>query len=62
MAPAQILGNIRFVPLPLVKVNRFKALIIGGGGIFSAMHVPLFVDMFAEAVTVPIVIMGVGAK
>ena len=45
-----------------VKVNRFKALVIGGGGIFAAEHAPLFQDAFAEAVNVPIVVVGVGAK
>ena len=43
-------------------MNRFKAFVIGGGGIFAAQHAPLFRDIFAEAVTVPIVVMGVGAK
>ncbi|CAN0182794.1 unnamed protein product [Ectocarpus sp. 6 AP-2014] len=44
------------------KVNRFKALVIGGGGIFAATHQPLQNDQFAEALTLPIVVMGVGAS
>lgn len=44
------------------QVNNFKAIVIGGGGIFSAKHAPLFKDEFAEAITVPIIVMGVGAK
>eukprot|EP00903_Cladosiphon_okamuranus_P011259 g10617.t1 len=44
------------------KVNRFKAFVIGGGGIFADKHAPLFQYMFVEALTVPIVIMGVGAN
>lgn len=44
------------------KVNRFKVFVIGGGGIFADDHAPLFQDMFAEAITVPIAVMGVGAK
>lgn len=47
---------------PLYKVNRFKALVIGGGGIFSTNHAPLFYDRFVEGLTLPIVIMGVGAR
>lgn len=44
------------------QVNKFKALVIGGGGIFSAKHAPLFKAEFAEPITVPIIVMGVGAK
>ncbi|CBJ28751.1 conserved unknown protein [Ectocarpus siliculosus] len=44
------------------KVNRFKALVIGGGGIFAAIHQPLPNDQFVEALTLPIVVMGVGAS
>eukprot|EP00903_Cladosiphon_okamuranus_P011257 g10615.t3 len=44
------------------KVNWFKAFVIGGGGIFSAKHPPLFKEEFVEAVTVPIAVMGVGAN
>lgn len=44
------------------KVNRFKAIIIGGGGIFAAKHSPLWVDDFAKDLTLPIIIMGVGAS
>eukprot|EP00904_Undaria_pinnatifida_P001181 jgi/Undpi1/11063/HiC_scaffold_30.g13361.m1 len=44
------------------QVNRFKALIIGGGGVFAARHDPLHVEKFAEGLTLPIVIMGVGAS
>eukprot|EP00903_Cladosiphon_okamuranus_P011247 g10611.t1 len=44
-------------------VNKFKAFIIGGGGIFADKHhAPLFMDEFAEALTVPIIVMGVGAN
>lgn len=56
----------RLIPTVLLivfpKVNRFKAIIIGGGGIFVAKHAPLYVDAFAKALTVPIVILGVGAR
>lgn len=48
--------------LQIFKVNRFKALIIGGGGVFAARHDPLHVEKFAEGLTLPIVIMGVGAR
>ncbi|CAM9922247.1 unnamed protein product [Ectocarpus sp. 4 AP-2014] len=44
------------------EVNRFKAIIIGGGGIFAAKHSPLWVDDFAKDLNVPIIIMGVGAS
>ncbi|CAM9316275.1 unnamed protein product [Ectocarpus fasciculatus] len=44
------------------QVNQFKALIIGGGGIFAAIHQPLDNDKFAGALTLPIVVMGVGAS
>lgn len=44
------------------QVNKFKAFVIGGGGIFSDKHAPLYFDMFAGELTVPIVVMGVGAR
>lgn len=44
------------------KVNRFKALVIGGGGLFVARHAPLYVKSFAEALTLPVVVLGVGAS
>lgn len=52
------------VPRPLLpkQVNRFKAFVIGGGGIFADMHSPLFVDRFVENLTLPVVVLGVGAK
>ncbi|CAM9193464.1 unnamed protein product [Ectocarpus sp. 13 AM-2016] len=53
---------IHLTPDHAEKVNVFKALIIGGGGIFAAKHAPLDVDAFAEGLTLPIVIMGVGAS
>ncbi|CAM9460321.1 unnamed protein product [Ectocarpus sp. 8 AP-2014] len=53
---------IHLTPDHAEKVNVFKALIIGGGGIFASKHAPLDVDAFAESLTLPIVIMGVGAN
>ncbi|CAM9285887.1 unnamed protein product [Ectocarpus fasciculatus] len=53
---------IHLTPDDAEKVNVFKALIIGGGGIFAAKHAPLDVDAFVEGLTLPIVIMGVGAN
>ncbi|CAB1098846.1 unnamed protein product [Ectocarpus sp. CCAP 1310/34] len=53
---------IHLTPGDAEKVNVFKALIIGGGGIFAAKHAPLDVDAFADRLTLPIVIMGVGAS
>eukprot|EP00903_Cladosiphon_okamuranus_P008896 g8515.t1 len=44
------------------QVNQFKALIIGGGGTFSSHSLLLNVNMFTEGLTLPIVIMGVGAS
>ena len=44
------------------QVNKFKALIIGGGGIFVSQHSPLYVDEFAEGLKLPIIMMGVGAR
>lgn len=50
------------LPVLREKVNRFKALVIGGGGLFVAKHAPLYVDSFAEGLTLPIVVLGVGAN
>jgi len=44
------------------KVNQFKALIIGGGGIFASKHPPLDAESFAEGLTLPIIVLGVGAN
>lgn len=44
------------------KVNRFKALVIGGGGIFGAIHYPLHFKEFSEGLKLPIVVLGVGAS
>lgn len=50
-------------PPPLIeKVNEFKAFVIGGGGIFSDRHFPLFRDSFVQDLNVPIAVLGVGAK
>lgn len=43
-------------------MNKFKAMIIGGGGIFVAQHLPLHIAKFAEALTIPVAIVGVGAR
>eukprot|EP00752_Nemacystus_decipiens_P016187 g14474.t2 len=53
---------IHLTPDHVEEVNRFKALVIGGGGLFVARHAPLYVDSFAEGLTLPIVILGVGAN
>lgn len=46
------------------KVNRFKALIIGGGKISGAnlKHAPLDTDSFFEHLTLPVTILGVGTR
>ncbi|CAN0062451.1 unnamed protein product [Scytosiphon promiscuus] len=44
------------------QVNRFKALIIGGGGIFGAIHYPLHLNEFSEGLKLPIIVLGVGAS
>lgn len=46
----------------LSRFNRFKALAIGGGGLFVTRHAPRYVGSFAEGLTLPIVILGVGAN
>ncbi|CAM9695268.1 unnamed protein product, partial [Scytosiphon promiscuus] len=53
---------IRVTPDDANKVNRFKALVIGGGGIFASRHAPLHVSAFAQALTLPIIVLGVGAS
>lgn len=56
------LADFRSSPPKNTKVNRFKALIIGGGGTFSAQNLPLNANTFVEGLTLPIAIMGVGAR
>eukprot|EP00752_Nemacystus_decipiens_P010080 g8982.t1 len=53
---------IALAPTSAWKVNNFKAFVIGGGGIFSDKHPPLYFDSFVEELTLPIVVMGVGAS
>ncbi|CAM9773752.1 unnamed protein product, partial [Hapterophycus canaliculatus] len=55
----------RLVPLQsgdADQVNKFKALVIGGGGIFGAIHYPLHINEFSQGLKLPIVILGVGAS
>lgn len=49
-------------PLSVGQVNRFKAMVIGGGGIFVAMHVPLYMEEFTQKLNIPTAILGVGAR
>eukprot|EP00752_Nemacystus_decipiens_P010078 g8980.t2 len=44
------------------KVNRFKAFVIGGGGLYDEEQLPYFQERFAKDVTAPIVVMGVDAN
>ncbi|CAM9929519.1 unnamed protein product [Pylaiella littoralis] len=46
------------------QVSRFKALIIGGGGIFESRHSPLTCDLFVDSLRhdLPVAIFGVGAS
>lgn len=46
------------------KVNRFKGLIIGGGGLFVSRHSPLDCPAFVDELSadLPIAIFGVGAR
>ncbi|CAM9462535.1 unnamed protein product, partial [Hapterophycus canaliculatus] len=53
---------IQVTPDDAEKVNRFKALIIGGGGIFASRHTPLHVSAFARGLTLPIIVLGAGAS
>lgn len=50
------------MPHKNAKVNQFKALIIGGGGTFSTHNALLNANSFTKGLTLPIVIMGVGAR
>lgn len=42
-------------------INKFKALIIGGGGLLSHPHDPLLDREWVESIEIPIYIFGVGA-
>eukprot|EP00752_Nemacystus_decipiens_P016189 g14476.t1 len=44
------------------QVNQFKALVFGGGGTFAASNLLLNANTFTEGLTLPIVVMGVGAS
>ena len=43
-------------------LNRFSAIIIGGGGLFAHPHLPLDDDGWVDGITVPILIIGIGAS
>ncbi|RIA46301.1 polysaccharide pyruvyl transferase WcaK-like protein [Hephaestia caeni] len=43
-------------------VNQFDAIIVGGGGLLSHPHAPLFDESWQSMVAVPVVILGVGAS
>lgn len=59
--------RLAFVPVVLLligQVSRFRAFIIGGGGIFESRHWPLYCEDFVDGLRhdLPVAIFGVGAR
>lgn len=46
------------------KVNRFKALVIGGGGFFRTKYTQVLfgIETFSERLTLPVIVIGAAAR
>ncbi len=60
-APAEMARNMTAIMDPDF-VNSFDALVIGGGGLLASRHKPLTRPGWAESITIPVAILGVGAS